>query len=148
MDTAISLQSAGAVVLADTNDGPYLAVLHRRQPEEWRLPKGKLKRGESHRQAAKREVAEELGVVAPLGERLGETHYCYTQRGVQFSKTVVFYLARLLEPVILTPEERGFDEAKWVAPAEALRLLSWENERDMVRLALRAVGKPLPGDLH
>lgn len=146
MQAATCIQSAGAVVLAEGTDGPCLAILHRRQPEEWRLPKGKLKPGESHRQAAQREVAEELGVEVQLGERLGETHYDYTQGGVQLSKRVVFYLARLPAPVDLTPEARVFAEARWVTPAEAQRLLTWENERHMVQQALQAVGRAGAGD--
>ncbi len=142
---SISLQSAGAVVIARTPGGLRLALLHRGRPGEWRLPKGKLKEGESHREAARREVREELGVVVEIGERIGETCYGYEQGGRKFSKTVVFYLACLPEPVILTPEASTFDEARWVAPAEALRLLTWENEQQMVQQALQAVGEPCAG---
>jgi 8-oxo-dGTP diphosphatase len=144
MDSPTVLESAGAVVIADGADGLRVAILHRRRPEEWRLAKGKLHPGESHGQAAQREVAEELGLQVELGERLGETHYRYWQEGRSVSKTVVFYLARLPEPVRLAPEKHTFDQARWVCPAEALRLLSWENERRLVVQALRTIGAASP----
>jgi 8-oxo-dGTP diphosphatase len=140
-DARPELQSAGAVVVAASPEGPLVALLHRRAPDEWRLAKGKLDPGETHEQAAQREVAEELGVQVPVGARLGETHYTYRSPGGPRSKSVVFFLAPLPAPAPLTPEARHFDQAVWVSPAEALRRLSWENERKMLGLALAS----LPG---
>jgi len=128
------------VVVADSADGPRVAILHRREPAEWRLAKGKLHAGETHEQAAQREVAEELGLEVQVGPRLGETRYGYRERGAPVEKTVVFYLTCLLEPAALTPEERNFDQALWASPEEALRLLTWENERKAVLLGLVVAG--------
>ena len=139
MEEVKSLQSAGVVVLADSPEGLRVALLHRRKPDEWRLAKGKLDPGETPEQAAEREVAEELGVRVQVGDRIGETRYTYALKGAPVAKSVVFFLARLPEPAPLTPEQRNFDRAVWVSPEEALRLLSWDNERKVVWLALAAL---------
>jgi 8-oxo-dGTP diphosphatase len=139
MDETPQLQSAGAVVVADSSEGLRVALLHRREPDEWRLAKGKLDPGETQEQAAQREVAEELGVQVQVGRRLGETRYSYLVKGAPVSKSVVFFLAHLPAPVSLTPEERHFDRAVWVSPEEALRRLSWDNERQVVWLALASL---------
>ena len=139
MDDSNHLQSAGAVLIADSREGTRVAILHRREPDEWRLPKGKLDEGETPEQAAEREVAEEMGIQVQVGLRLGETGYTYVAAGGRFSKNVVFFLARLEAPLPLTPEERNFDRAVWVSPEEALRLLLWENERKVVLLALASI---------
>jgi 8-oxo-dGTP diphosphatase len=127
------------VVVADSPEGLQVALLHRRQPDEWRLAKGKLDPGETHEQAAEREVAEELGVQVHVERRIGETRYTYLQKGTPVNKSVVFFLAHLPAPVPLTPEERNFDGAAWVPPEEALRRLSWDNERKVVWLALASL---------
>ena len=139
MDQRPQIQSAGVVVVADSPEGLRVALLHRRLPEEWRLAKGKLHPGETLEQAAEREVAEELGVRVRAGRRIGETRYGYLLKGTQVSKSVVFFLARLPEAAELTPEERHFDQAVWRAPEEALRLLSWENERKVLLLGLASL---------
>jgi 8-oxo-dGTP diphosphatase len=136
------LHAAGAVVVAASPEGPLVALLHRREPDEWRLAKGKLDPGETHEQAAQREVAEELGVAVPIGPRLAETRYTYLAKGGPVGKSVVFFLAQLPAPVPLTPEERHFDQAVWVSPGEALRRLSWENERKVLWLALASLSDP------
>ncbi|HEY3396343.1 MAG TPA: NUDIX domain-containing protein [Armatimonadota bacterium] len=132
----LSLVSAGAVVLAAT-DPPQVALLRHATAAEWRLPKGKLDPGETPREAAVREVREETGLVVTVSEEIGRSDYDYEDKhGRAIGKTVWFFLARLPEAEKLTPEQPTFDEARWVSPREAETLLTWDNERDMVRQAL------------
>ena len=137
-DGPLELVSAGAVVLAGPPEQPLVALIHRRSPAEWRLPKGKLKPGETPRQAAEREVLEETGLVITAGEEVGSSAYSYgPPAGRPVRKRVHFYLARVPEPLPLQPELRSFDAARWVPVAEALEILAWENEREVVREAAR-----------
>ena len=52
-----------------------IAVIHRPRYDDWSLPKGKLDKGESWEAAAVREVEEETGVIAELGDELEPIGY-------------------------------------------------------------------------
>ena len=67
-------QSAGGVVLLGN-----AILLLRKYNGDWVLPKGKIEPGESHEEAALREVKEETGVKANIDKYLGEIHYTYKE---------------------------------------------------------------------
>jgi 8-oxo-(d)GTP phosphatase len=56
--------AGGGIVLRRGSAGPEVLVVHRPRYDDWSLPKGKLHRGESVLDAARREVAEETGMRA------------------------------------------------------------------------------------
>ena len=131
------LRSAGGVVLAMVEDACYTVVLHRREPAEWRLPKGKLRPGETPRQAAVREVEEETGIRAHAGELLGTTEYDYMdpKTGQMIHKRVLFYLMPVIERQPVKLENTTFDQSRWLALAEAQRLLTFPAEQHIVQKA-------------
>ena len=49
--------------------------MHRPRYDDWSLPKGKLEPGESHEDAAVREVEEETGCRCELGDELPSVRY-------------------------------------------------------------------------
>ncbi len=69
------IEAAGGVVLRTEGGEPEVLVVHRVRHEDWSLPKGKLDPGERAEDAAVREVEEETGVRAGLGEELPDVHY-------------------------------------------------------------------------
>jgi 8-oxo-dGTP diphosphatase len=70
------IEAAGGVVWRRTAKGEVKVLLvHRPRYDDWSLPKGKLARGESHRQAAVREVREETGLVCNVGDELRQVRY-------------------------------------------------------------------------
>ncbi len=129
---AEQLLSAGGVVVRRDRHGTRVLVLHHAKMDEWRLPKGKLKAGESLAQTAEREVREETGLDLPAGRYLGVTHYFYLNpRGTGvISKFVHFFEMDAGEGQVEL--EPTFDDAKWLPPKEAAERLDWENEREMV----------------
>jgi 8-oxo-dGTP pyrophosphatase MutT (NUDIX family) len=127
------VRAAGGVLLRSGPDGSQVAVIHRPKYEDWSLPKGKLDGDESFEQAALREVEEETGVRAELGPELGSIHY-RDRKGR--TKLVRYWLMRALEGEFEPGSE--VDELRWLAPAEARELLSYEHDADLVREALAA----------
>jgi 8-oxo-dGTP diphosphatase len=138
MNEEKQLESAGAIVLAGEGPEQVVALIHRRSPAEWRLPKGKLEPGETAAQAAEREVQEETGLPVTVGEVVGQTEYSYRQpQNRPIRKVVTFYLARIPAPLPLSVELRSFDQARWMPIPEALASLTWANERDLVEKAVK-----------
>lgn len=131
------LQSAGGVLVVISNHARYTVVLHRREPVEWRLPKGKLRPGETPRQAAVREVYEETGIRAAAGQLVGTTEYDYVELETAqvVHKQVLFYLMSVPRREPIQVEEATFDEGRWVSVAEAQRLLTFPNEQRIVHQA-------------
>jgi 8-oxo-dGTP pyrophosphatase MutT (NUDIX family) len=104
------------------------------------LPKGHVDPGESPLQAATREVREETGVLAEPVLELGESRYWYRRDGRTVPKTVTFYLFTYVSGDTADHDDEVL-EARWIDLREALTELSYEGERNMVRLALTHLHK-------
>ncbi len=100
----------------------------------WGLPKGAPSLGETLEQAALREVREETGMEGRIIAPLGHIEYWFGGRGVRYHKTVHFYL---MEAIGGDTSAHDFehDLVGWFPIAEAYALMSYANEREMVRRA-------------
>ncbi|HEX3806251.1 MAG TPA: NUDIX hydrolase [Gaiellaceae bacterium] len=117
------LRAAGGLV---ERDGRVL-VVHRPKYDDWAFPKGKLEDGESWEDAAVREVEEETALRCELGGYVGSTHYPIREG----TKEVRYYRLRADgEP----RAQNEIDELRWVTPAEAEELLSYDYDRELLKL--------------
>ena len=107
-------------------DGRILLV-HRPRYDDWTLPKGKLDPGESFEDAALREVEEETGMRCTLGRELPSTRYEVNGR----PKLVRYWLMAPEAEVGFAPNDET-DDVRWVTPDEALRLLTYDYDRDVL----------------
>jgi 8-oxo-dGTP diphosphatase len=121
------------VLLRATGDSFEVAVIHRPKYEDWSLPKGKLDPGEDFEQAAVREVKEETGMEVEMEAELGSVYY-RDRKGR--SKLVRYWLMRPTEGEFAPGSE--VDELRWLEPAAARQLLSYEHDADLVREAVAA----------
>jgi 8-oxo-dGTP diphosphatase len=124
------VKAAGGVVL--DGDG-RVAVVHRPKYDDWSLPKGKLDPGEGWEEAALREVEEETGVRAELGRELPSAHY---EDSKGRPKVVRYWEMRPLDKGEFVPGDET-DELRWLTPAEAAELLSYDRDRELVEAASR-----------
>jgi 8-oxo-dGTP pyrophosphatase MutT (NUDIX family) len=108
--------------------GIEVALIHRPRYDDWSFPKGKLERGESWEGAALREVAEEAGIEAELGDELPSTRYI---DGKGRQKLVRYWL---MSPVRLQPWEPNdeIDGRRWVPLADAASLLTYAHDRELL----------------
>ncbi|RLI06976.1 hypothetical protein DRO32_04650 [Candidatus Bathyarchaeota archaeon] len=109
----------------------------------WRLVKGTVREGEGEVEALLREVKEEVGL-----ERLGPPRplgsYSFEHGGVRHEVSSFLLEADPSEPVRLAPSDDGrpLRSYRWASPEEALSLLAWEEEREMLRRALGILSPP------
>ena len=115
------LRAAGGLVV---RDGRVLLV-HRPKYDDWAFPKGKLERDESWEEAALREVEEETGLCCTLGDYAGSTHY-----DVRDGRKEVRYYDMSADG---DPQPRNeVDDLRWVTYEEAVGLLSYGYDRDLL----------------
>ncbi|MEX2253319.1 MAG: NUDIX hydrolase [Thermoleophilaceae bacterium] len=125
------VQAAGGVVVRDGE----VVVVHRPKYDDWSLPKGKLDAGETHEQAALREVEEETGLRCRLGHELGSTSY---RDAKDRPKVVRYWLMDVEAGEFVVNDE--VDELRWLERDDAVELLTNEHDRELVHSALSAAG--------
>lgn len=125
---ATVIQAAGGLLWRGSQGGREIALIHRARYDDWTLPKGKLKEGESWQEAALREVREETECDARLGDFLGCT--CYAVRGVP--KVVLFWHMDLVQEHPFAPN-RERDQLAWVSTEQALQKMCYADEKALVK---------------
>ena len=123
------VRAAGGLVVRESENGREILVVHRPAYDDWSFPKGKLEPGESEEDAAVREVEEETGLRGHLDRELSTTHY-RDARGRP--KTVRYWLMTPVGGELAAANE--IDDARFVPLAEAAELLTYERDRELLRL--------------
>lgn len=105
-----------------------VALVHRPRYDDWSFPKGKVKGSEHLLQTVRREVAEETGARARLGVRLPSAHYLKDGS----PKQVDYWAARVVDEGRFVPGDE-VDELRWTSVPEALGLLSYARDAELLR---------------
>ena len=120
------VRAAGGIVVRDR----LVCVVHRPRYDDWTWPKGKLDRGEGFEDAALREVLEETGLRCRLVRELPAVRYEVRGR----PKLVRYWLMEVeSDPGFVANDE--VDELRWLDPADARALLSYERDRELLAAA-------------
>ena len=103
----------------------------RRGELAWGLAKGGIEEGESHEQAAVREVKEETGYDAEIEASLGDTRYFYVWEDTRIRKTVHFFLMRCTGG---DPDDRDdeMEDVRWFPLDRALKRAAYRGEREVL----------------
>jgi 8-oxo-dGTP pyrophosphatase MutT (NUDIX family) len=130
--------SAGGVAYRMLDGRIEVALISVGQNERWQLPKGTIDKGELNEAAALREVREEAGIDAELIVLLDTVEYWYyaTQHGkrVRYHKHVHFFLMRYLAGDV-NDHDHEVNEARWVEIGEAITVLAFKSEQEVVQKA-------------
>lgn len=135
--------SAGGVVYRRDGDRLEVVLLHRRAPALWALPKGTPSAGETLEETALRETREETGLEVEIEAPIQSISYFFVRSRVRFHKTVHFYLMRAAGGDTAS-HDAEFDEAAWFQLEEALELLSYPTERQVLSAAAAMLARERP----
>lgn len=116
--TAGILERDGRVLIARRKPGRHMG-------RKWEFPGGKIEPGETPEQSLARELQEELGVRAHVGEFLCRASY----EGDGVSLELLVYRVREFDG---TPALREHDELRWVMPAELRSFEFADSDRNVV----------------
>ena len=126
------VRAAGGLVTrrrADGESDTEVLVVHRPRYDDWSLPKGKSEPGERDEETATREVEEETGYLCALGDELTTVRYI-DRRGRD--KQVRYWNMTVIGEVAWEPNAE-VDERRWISPAVAATLLTYEADRQLLR---------------
>ena len=136
--------SAGGVVYRKKTSGVEVALIKVGPIIRWQLPKGIVDEGETPEEAAVREVREETGLAAKIESLLEKIEYWYVSSGktgkVRYHKFVHFYLMKYRSGRTDNHDHEVL-EARWLPIVDAIRMLSFKSERELVEKAREMIGK-------
>ena len=131
--------SAGGVVLRRIN-GVMHVLLIQDPYGNWGLPKGHLEEAEAPHDAGLREVEEETGLAdLTLGPQLRTIDWYFRLKGKLIHKHCTFFLMTSHSGDPIPEEAEGITDCAWLPLLEALDVVGYENAREVLRDATRAV---------
>src|SRR5438445_7376347 len=117
---------AGLIV----KDGKLLVcqrTRHQTMPLKWEFPGGKIEEGEQPRDALRRELEEELGILATIGDEVKRIQHEYPNGGMVELR---FFVVREFQREI---ENRIFKDMQWAEPKSLLNFDFLEADVLLVR---------------
>ena len=136
--------SAGGIVFRKEG-GETVYLIIRDSYRNWGFPKGHLEEGELPDAAALREVTEETGLARLALHSAVETiDWHFRFRGRLIHKVCHFYLMESADARTKPQRAEGITACKWARYADASRLLSYANAREVLAHAneLLTAGAP------
>ena len=124
-------KSCGAVIF----DNDKILVI-KQVKGHWGFPKGHVEEGETEVQTAIREIKEETNLDVKIDESKRFVERYSPEEGIE--KDVVFFVAKKVGGEIKVQEEE-VTETKWVAPIEAMEILTYESSKRILEKVMESL---------
>ena len=119
-------KQAGAIIVRTGKTGPrILLVTARRNPNNWIFPKGHVESGETLKAAAVREAREEAGIEGKVVGAAGKMSFEFGDNTYR----VHYFVVKTAD----SGEQREGRRLRWLKYKQALRWLTYEETRDLLR---------------
>ena len=128
--------SAGGVCYRVVDDTPEVVLIATVNGTRWGLPKGQPHGDETPAETAAREIAEETGIYGEVVQALSSIEYWFRSGSLRIHKLVDFFLLRSCGGHI-RPQLSEVDDARWFPLAEAIKLISFPREREILERVQR-----------
>jgi 8-oxo-dGTP pyrophosphatase MutT (NUDIX family) len=137
----LEVEAGGGVVTKMKKGKLRVLLIHRKGV--WDLPKGKLEKGETVAECARREVREELGISnLKIVKPLDVTVHVYSEDRRLKVKTTHWY-QMTTKASEFTPEKReGITEVKWFSYKKAKKAVAYKNLRKLLGRVEPVVAEP------
>lgn len=130
--------SAGGIIFKEGRKN-LKALLIKDPYGRWTWPKGHIKRGEKSKEAALREITEEVGLRSiNILKRIGRSNYFYRRKGELTFKTVFFFLVEATGKEQLRIQKDEIKDARWFKPEDAIKALGYTGANELLKKAIRA----------
>lgn len=116
--------------------GLEVLLVRHRNGSHWSFPKGHVEQGEQERQTALAGNPGRDRVGSPAAPRVSNSGGILPKPGVW--KQVV-YFAGLPAGGVLTPQEEEIRELRWISACNAMEMVTYENDRQVLSKALAFV---------
>lgn len=120
--TAAIIEKDGKILIARRKRGDHLE-------NKWEFPGGKIEPNETPEACLKRELHEEFGISAEVGEFIGSSRFTYRHASIE----LLAYLAYCPSDEFTV---KAHEEIRWVPPEELDRYDFSEADRPIVRKLL------------
>ncbi|MGB9680804.1 MAG: NUDIX hydrolase [Minisyncoccia bacterium] len=130
--------SAGGVVISKERKIVKILVIHRNQMDDWTLPKGHQKQGESLQKTAIREVKEETSVLALPQKYLGKFTYRIVdkKRRIICFRTVHWFLMTCQDKKLKKQQDKEILQVVWrPLNKKTLQFLTYQNDKNILKKA-------------
>lgn len=139
--------SAGGVIYRRIGADIEVALISVKGGKVWGLPKGTAEKGENLARTAHREVKEETGLDGRIIEKIGHIEYFYSLKDDgpprRIFKIVYFFLMEFISGDV-ADHDNEVDECRWVPLDEAIDLMRFKDEKEILGKARRMILERVP----
>jgi len=129
--------SAGAVIYKIEDTSILIGVIHRNKMNDYCLPKGHQENNESLQETLLREVLEETGWTVVIKDFIKQMMYevVNNEKKIEYWRNVYWFLAEAEKKTTSFASLEEVDELKWMSINNARKLLTYDNEKEILDLA-------------